>query len=87
MVGRSAHKHEVGQLSGNLVNHSFAAPSINTKVVNRSAQDLFPVMSLVKKEFTLREGRSAASLRPERMSFHKILKIIDLLLLINWPLN
>jgi len=68
MVGRSAHKHEVGQL--NLVNRSFAAPSINTKVVNRSAQDLFPVMSLVKKEFTLREGRSAASLRPERMSFH-----------------
>jgi hypothetical protein len=26
-----------------------AAPSINTKVVNRTAPDLFPVMSLVKK--------------------------------------
>jgi hypothetical protein len=37
-----------------------AAPGINTNVVNRGAPDLFPVMSLVKKEFSPREGGSAA---------------------------
>ena len=39
-----------------LVNGSFAAPGFNTKVVNRSAPDLFPVMSLVKNQFTRRES-------------------------------
>jgi hypothetical protein len=37
------------------VNGSFAAPGFNTKVVNRNAPDLFPVMGLAKKEFTRRE--------------------------------
>jgi hypothetical protein len=38
-----------------LVNGSFAAPGFHTKVVNGRALELFPVMSLVKKEFTRRE--------------------------------
>ena len=37
-----------------------AAPGFNINVVNRPAPDLFPVMSLVKKEFAPREGGSAA---------------------------
>jgi hypothetical protein len=64
-----------------------AAPRINTKMVNRAAPDLFPVMSLVKKEFTLREEGARQPFRSDRVSFRKTLKIIDLLSLINWPLN
>jgi hypothetical protein len=73
--------------AGLLVNHSSPREGFNINVVNGSAPDLFPAMYLVKKEFTLREGRSAAPLRPDRMSFHKSLKIMDLLSLMNRPIK
>jgi hypothetical protein len=36
-----------------------AAPAVNSKMVNRSAPDLFPAMGLVKKSFIPREKWSA----------------------------
>jgi hypothetical protein len=38
-----------------MVNRSFAAPVVNTNVVNKSAPDLFPVIGLVKKSYIRRE--------------------------------
>ena len=39
-----------------------AAPGVNTKLVNRSAPDLFPACIMPKKSFIRRETRSAAPL-------------------------
>jgi hypothetical protein len=43
-----------------LVNHSFAAPGVNTKMVNRSAAELFPVSVMLKEPFIPAQKRSAA---------------------------
>jgi len=48
-------------------------------VVNRGAPELFPVMSLVKKEFTQREEGARLPLRSDRVIFRKALKMIGFL--------
>ena len=37
-----------------------AAPSVNMKMVNRSAQDLFPVTIMLKEPFIAAQSKSAA---------------------------
>jgi hypothetical protein len=41
--------------------HFVAAPSVNMKVVNRRALDLFPVTIMLKKRFTAAQKKSAAT--------------------------
>ena len=61
-VGRFRHASPILRLPSRtapnaclMVNRSFAPPGVNLKMVNRSAPDLFPAMSLVKKSYIRRE--------------------------------
>jgi hypothetical protein len=56
-------------------------------VVNRGAPELFPVMSLVKKEFTRREIEERRAFGREGATCYNILKKRDILFLTNCPLN
>jgi hypothetical protein len=64
-----------------------AAPGFKINVVNGPAPDLFPVMSLVKMEYTQNEtkGRGAFGRRGEQG--RKPLKKNRIISLTNWPLN
>jgi hypothetical protein len=43
-----------------LVNHSFVALGVNTKLVNRGASELFPVTIMLKEPFIHAHKNSAA---------------------------
>ena len=66
-----------------------AAPrqDVHRFVVNRGAPELFPVTYLVKNRFTRREAQARCAFDRTAMSRHKPLKPINLLSLINCPLN
>ncbi|MGB9165305.1 MAG: hypothetical protein WCC41_12755 [Rhodomicrobium sp.] len=64
-----------------------ATPGFNTKVVNRSAPDLFPVMSLVRIWFTAFETEERRAFDWARVIYYKALKMLDILSLTNCPLN
>jgi len=57
-----------------MVNGPFPARLVNPMLVNRSAPDLFPVMSLVKKWFTPRETSSVAALALNAIFLNNALK-------------
>jgi hypothetical protein len=60
---------------------------VNGFVVNGSAPDLFPVMSLVSIWFIPHETEGATAFKREGASCSKLLNMIDILSLINCPLN
>jgi len=60
---------------------------VNGFVVNGSAPELFPVMSLVKKEFTRREIEERRAFGRGGAICYNVLKILDILFLTNCPLN
>jgi hypothetical protein len=60
---------------------------VNGFVVNRGAPDLFPVMSLVKKEFTRREIEERRAFGRGGAICYNALKRRDILFLTNCPLN
>jgi len=62
---------------------SVAATPCLPNVVNRTAPELFPVMSLVKKRFTPRETGSVAAFALNAMFLYKILKLLHILWLTN----
>jgi hypothetical protein len=56
-------------------------------MVNRSAPDLFPVMSLVKEWFTRRRTEARRAFALNAIFLSNELKLLYLLWLANWPLN
>jgi hypothetical protein len=62
-----------------LVNASSQRRIVNPKTVNKSAPELFPVMSLVKKEFTGREREERRAFDRPGMICYNSLKMLVLL--------
>jgi hypothetical protein len=56
-------------------------------VVNGSAPELFPVMSLVRIWFTRRETEERLAFDWAGVTCYKALKVLDILFLTNCPLN
>ena len=61
--------------------------NVHRFVVNKGAPDLFPVMSLVKKEFTRREMEERRAFGWGGAICYNLLKRLDILSLTNYPLN